>query len=447
MATTIESAAGGEGQLDASVSRGARPVLPTSLLLASAAVSISFGAMFGLLADLQRSLKFSSLWLGVITSCAFAAGFVVQMGLARFADRGYGRVMLRAGIGLCIGSCVLIAAAHSLLPLLLGRIALGIGEGLFLPAARRVVIVRNPDAVGAALGRLGAAQTAGFLLGPPFAAYVAASTALWVPFAVIAVALALVTPFVFRFDVPAAANLQRSPVLRRLIAIPGVRIGIWIGVGLTVSIGVYDSLWAKFLKDLGASTKFVGVSLTLFGLPIVLFSGFAGRLADRIGPARIGAVALGASMPFIFGYGVLKSYVLIAVFAFGHSSFDAVVVPASQSQVARSVDDDLVAAGQGLLEGIGLLAAAISALIAAPIYDHFGARVLWSALSVAVGICGLGAYRAHRRLTKPETRSRLSVPLDIAAGDQAAGFVGRFEKRIADHDATIASDHGNETWR
>ncbi len=400
MATTSKARTHEPGPLPRRLSAS----VPLSLLISSAAVTISFGAIFGLLADLQKHLGFGDAWLGVITGSAFAAGFAVQMGFARYADRGRGRLMLRSGLMMCVLGCVAVACANNLWLLLVGRVVLGIGEGIFLPAARRVVILRNPTAIGAALGRLGAAQTAGFLAGPPFAAYLADATRLWVPFIVLAVALVAIMPTVFRFEVPGSATPARSGVLRTLIGTRGVRAGIWIGVGMTVSIGVYDSLWARFLKDLGASTKFVGVSLTIFGLPIVLFSGIAGRLADRFGPAKIGSIALFASAPFIVGYGFIKSYWLIGALAFAHSTFDAAVVPASQSQVARSVDDDLVAAGQGLLEGIGLLVAAASALIAAPVYGRFGARVVWTGLAGCVVVSAIGTARAHARAAAQGTQ-------------------------------------------
>ena len=218
-------------------------------------------------------------------------------------------------------------------------------------------------------------------------------------------------PIVFRFAVPGSIHEPHPAVLRALIGNPGVRVGVWIGAGMTVGIGVYDTLWARFLKDLGASTKFVGLSLTIFGLPIIFFSGLAGRLADRFGPAKIGALALMGSAPFVLGYAFLHNVWIIAGLAFFHSAFDAGVVPSSQSQVARSVPEDLVAAGQGLLEGVGLLVAAISAGVAAPLYGQFGARVVWSGLALCVVGCALGATNAQRNVTAK-----------IASGDGINGW-------------------------
>ena len=384
--------------------RTLRPDVPVSMLGSSALVAMSFGAIFGLIADLQRQMRFGDAWLGYVTAAAFLAGFVAQMGLARYADRGHGRVMLLVGLVLTSGACIAVGAANNVVTLFVARLVLGFGEGMYLPAVRRVVILKNPDGVGAALGRLGSAQTAGFLVGPPFAAFVADQVNLRLPFYVIGAALASLLPVVARFHLPPADEDPHPAALRALIKNPGVRIGIYIGIGMTVSIGVYDSLWAKYLSDLGASTTFIGVSLTLVGAPIVLFASRAGRLVDRHGAARMGAIGLIGASPFILGYGYLKNVWLIACIACFHSTFDSVVVPASQAQVASSVSDDLVAASQGLLEGMGMLVAAGSALIAAPLYSRYGAAAVWSTLAGSVVFCALLALRSQSRVSQHRER-------------------------------------------
>ena len=376
------------------------PHVPASMLVSGALVAMSFGAIFGLIADLQHKMNFADAWLGYVTAAAFAAGFVAQMGLARYADRGHGRAMLLVGLVLTAGACIAVGAANNVGTLFVARLVLGFGEGMYLPAVRRVVILKNPEAVGAALGRLGSAQTAGFLVGPPFAAFIADHVNLRLPFYLIGATLLALFPVVARFHVAPADEAPHPAALRTLVRNPGVRIGIYIGIGMTVSVGVYDSLWAKYLRDLGASTTFIGVSLTLFGAPIVLLASRAGKLVDRYGAARLGAIGLIGASPFIVAYGYLKNIWLIAFVACFHSTFDSAVVPASQAQVASSVSDDLIAASQGLLEGVGMLVAAGSALIAAPLYSRFGAAAVWTTLAGAVVLCAFLTLRAHTKLSR-----------------------------------------------
>ncbi len=385
--------------------------VPLSLLLATAALTVSFGAIFGLLADLQKSLGFAAWGLGVAAAGAFVAAFVAQTLLARFADRGYGRLMLVGGVALAALACLGVAAANGLVALVAARALLGFGEGVFLPAARRVVIVQNPNAVGGALGRLAAWQTGGFLCGPPLGAFVARSFGLRVPFVLLAVGLCVTLPVMFRFAVPPVAGDGGHAPVRALLANAGVRAGLYLGAGLAVAIGVYDSLWARYLKDLGASTVFVGVSLTVFACPMALLAGRAGRLAERAGPRRVGALGLAGAVPFIALYGVVALPWVIAAMAFVQSVFDAAVVPASQAQVAHAAPAEHIAAGQGLLDGGGMLLAAVSAMVAAPVYEQWGRGAVWFGLAACVALCAFAA--APRRVG---TRIRtLGTPAPVPA--------------------------------
>lgn len=385
------------------VSRGrrapsARPRVdtPRVVLAATAFVTMGFGAIFALLPDYQDALGFASWGLGVVTSASFVAGFIAQFALARYADRGWGRTMLVGGVAVAGVGCIGIALAPTFVLLVLARVTLGFGEGVFLPAARRVIITRNPESVGAALGRMGAMATAGFLLGPPFAAFLANATTLRVPFVVLGLVLFAVAPMVARFQVPAHEEEHHPKALRALVRMPGVRRGLYLIIGFATAIGVYDSLWAKFLKDLGASTQFVSVSLAVFAAPIALLAPTAGRLADRHGPRRVGSTAALCSVPFIALYGFITSYWTIALLALGHSVFDSAIVPSAQSQVARTTPPNLVAAGQGLLDGTSLLGSAASAAVAAPIYAQWGAAALWVGLAAVVAVSALIAGRPER---------------------------------------------------
>ena len=389
------------------------------MLGAVASVTIGFGAIFALLPEFQDDIGFADFWLGAVTSASFLAGFVAQLCLARYADRGHGRTMLVGGVLVAALGMGGVALANDVTVLLLARIVLGLGEGAFLPAARRVVIVRNPDQLGAALGQLGSAATAGFLAGPLVAAGLAEITNLRAPFWVICVLLVALVPMLARFPVPPAEHDEVRAPLRRLISTRGVRAGMLLGASLSVAIGVYDSLWAKFLEDdHGTSVTFVGVSLFLFAMPVVILAPVMGHVADRVGPVRLGSLCAVASVPFIASYGYLPNEWFIAVFALFHSVLDSAVTPSSQSSVARASSEELVASGQGLLDGFGLLVAAVSAAVFAPLYSAFGPEVLWVVLAAAVGTAGLGAglvgeaLGGAQRTRRADTASRSRRAID-----------------------------------
>jgi MFS transporter, DHA1 family, multidrug resistance protein len=373
--------------------RARRLDVPLSLLLVSAAVTIGFGAIFALLPDYQKALHFEAWGLGAAVAASFLAGFAAQVALSRYADRGFGRMMLIGGVLTSVAGLLWLGVAQHLIELIGARVVLGLGEGAFVPAARRVVIERNPGDVGAALGRLSSFTVGGFLLGPPIGAVIADAFGLRVPFFALAALLACSLPAVYRMRVPASEDDIPRRAMRTLLKSRGLRAGLLLGVTLYVPIGVYDSLWARFLEDQGASRLFVAFSLTVFAAPIALLAPIGGRLSDRFGPLRVGAVCAVCTVPFVAAYGFVGTPILLACIAFVHSVFDSGSTPAGQAAVAESSPPALLAAGQGLYEATGLVIAAISAGVAAPLYGQWGAAALWTPLAVAIGCFGLLAYR------------------------------------------------------
>src|SRR5262249_18841164 len=61
-------------------------------------MSLGYGTVLTLLADIRDRFSFSDSDVGLIAFAGFAAGFVAQVLLARYADRGYSVVMVRAGL-------------------------------------------------------------------------------------------------------------------------------------------------------------------------------------------------------------------------------------------------------------------------------------------------------------------------------------------------------------
>jgi MFS family permease len=197
--------------------------------------------------------------------------------------------------------------------------------------------------------------------------------------------------------VPAVTGDSPRRALRILLRRRGIRAGLLLGATLYVPIGVYDSLWARFLEDRGATRLFVALSLTIFAAPIALLAPLGGRISDRYGPLRVGATCAVCTVPFVTAYGFVRTPILLACIAFVHSIFDSGSTPAGQAAVANASPPELVAAGQGLYEATGLVIAATSAAIAAPLYGQWGAAALWCPLALAIGLFGVLAYRSGSR--------------------------------------------------
>jgi predicted MFS family arabinose efflux permease len=200
-----------------------------------------------------------------------------------------------------------------------------------------------------------------------------------------AAALACTSPAVARIEEPPVHEEQHRQALRVLLRMRGVRSGLAMAIALYLSIGVFETIWAVYLTDLGASTGVIAVTLAVFALPLVALSPFGGRLADRRGPLQTGVIALACSVPIIVAYGVVGSVAAAAVLALVHCVCDSVTTPSSQSAVARSSPASLIAAGQGLYGAVAAAAAALAAFGAAPLYDAAGVEAMWGATAIGVG--------------------------------------------------------------
>ena len=368
-----------------------------ALLLAATGIeAMGHGAIFALLADLKTEYGLSASGIGLIAATAFFAGLVSQVTIARYADRGHCRIMLRLGLLVAGVGLLGFGMSGELWQLVLMRMLLGVGSGAFMSASRRVLVMHDLTRTGEILGRLTAVEVGGFIAGPPVAAVLASQFGLRAPFIVLACALALTVPAVATVAEPPAATGTGKRALRVLLANRLVLAGLAIGGAWALSMGVFDAIWAVFLKDRGASTNFVGVSLAVFAFPLVLFSSAGGRLADRIGPVRTAVMSMSVTVPVMALYGFSDNLWVLCFIALVHSGFDAVTMPAARIAVARAAPADLLAAGQGLSGAVGSLIGGAASLAAAPIYAGAGSRVVWGAAAAGVAFMTLVAARLGR---------------------------------------------------
>ncbi len=273
------------------------------LLASTLMVNMGFGAVFSLQAELQDQFALPTWGLGLIVGSSIAIALVSQLALASYADRGHAaRLMVFGVIVGTIGLGWMGLFANSLAEITMARALISLGEGALMPAARRVVVVSDPDAAGRRLGQLGSAGFVGFLAGAPLAALIASVWGIRAPFLLMAIGCALVTPALVRIRVPEGDTIQSTKgLLSELARKPAVR----AVMAEYISIGVFDSIWARYLTDLGASTVYIGVSMAIFAAPLALLAPTGGRLADRHGAFRVAVAALAVTVPCQMLYGVM----------------------------------------------------------------------------------------------------------------------------------------------
>ncbi len=383
------------------------------LYLVAAVTMAGVSSVFALLAELQQRYDLPTASLGWIAGAAFAAALATQLSLARYADRGYARLVLRVGVAASAAGLLWFAVATELWQFVAARALLGAGVGMLVPPARRAILLTSQGNQGERLGTFYAAYLAGFVFGPPIAGGLTVIADVRLPFVVLGLAVAATLIPIARMDLPEAdpAELPQTRserrVMRRLIMDRRVFAAVLVVVSFRYSIGVFEPLWAVHLDHLGASTMVVTLSLAAFALPMLLVARRAGALSDRYGPRFTSVVAALATVPLMASYGLVTSIPLIVLLVVPHGLLEAVQSPGTQAALAEAAPTRDAAAAQGLGEAAGSAAAAIGALTSAPLYAWVGPGAAWAIAGLTM-LCLLG------------TSARLDRPVLRRAGVQPA---------------------------
>ena len=182
-----------------------------------------------------------------------------------------------------------------------------------VPAIRRIVILGDPVNLGHNLGRLLAADVAGFAAGPAISAILVGPFGIRAPFLFVAGATILLSPFVARTrvaeTVATSANGEDKPprFAFDLLRIRPFAAAVTLGCAVWVMIGAFDALWSLALADLDTAEWLANLGITMFALPLVVLGSAGGRLAQRVGPFRVGSIGLLLGAGYMASYGFLPT--------------------------------------------------------------------------------------------------------------------------------------------
>lgn len=385
-----------------------RKVLQFGVL--TAVLASGYGVMFTVLDDFRDEYGISEIWLGSIVGVGFLASFAAQVFIAPIADRGRARQLVVAGMLLNVVGLLTMAAGESLLPLLGGRLVSGIGVGMALPSVRRIVINADPLNVGNNVGLLLASDVTGFALGPVVSAILVPWFGLPAPFLFIAaMTLALMT-LVFRVEIVEASR-DVAPTQRfafDMLRNRALVAGLMMGSAIFFMIGTFDALWAIVLDDLGASELLANMGITIFALPLVFLGAYGGRLAQRIGPFRLGplGITLGAIYMGLYGF-MPTAWAMLAV-AVVHAISDGLTITSAGVAVATAAPPDRQAGAQGMLGAAETLTGGITAPLAGGLYMVGGRELAYTVCTIVMLLMAGGAFL----LAGPEYRAKR--PTDVS---------------------------------
>ena len=249
-----------------------------------------------------------------------------------------------------------------------------------------------------------AADVFGFALGPAISALLVGPFGIPAPFIVVALATAILLPFVARVQVSESTVAPKRRLAVDMLAIRPFAGAVVMGSALFVMIGSFDSLWAVVHKDLGTNEWIANLGITLFALPLIVLGPIGGRLSQVHGPFRIGAIGLTFGAMFMSLYGLMPTGTLIFAVAMVHAVFDGLTVSSTGVAVGMVVPEDRQAGAQGVLGAAQALAAGIMAIVTALLYDHFGrttAYLVCAAIMLALIGTGTWLARSAWSLTRP----------------------------------------------
>ena len=167
---------------------------------------------------------------------------------------------------------------------------------------------------------------------------------------------------------------------------------ILLGAALFFPAGMYEAIWARFMEDLGASTLFVGVSLTMYGIPFAIVASMAGKFIDRAGAWRAAMFAVAIIVPMTVVYGFLTSPILLMALAMVEALGQGVGSPACHAAMVEATEENERATGQGLVAAASSIGAGLAALLAAPLYAGPGPEATFAIVAAVVCVLGCAAF-------------------------------------------------------
>jgi len=439
-------------------SANARPRTQSSRALVSSVAasmvllsSASF-VIFPLIPALQGSLGVSTAEIGFLAAAGFGAALIAELLVAPAADRGHARLMAVIGVLLVGASLGLSAVSEFGWQLIAARGLGGFGFGIFVIAASALLVRSDPARSGELLGRLGSAELAGIAIGPLASG---AAVAIASPQTILAVTAVVVLfallPVLIGFHERTASRAVGSDVgsaignalgddphpttggiAAGVVGFDGtdadrtLRIGaspprssldllrnpVIIGIvvlyaAVMVPTGAYDGIWPRYMADIGAGPLLTAASYVFFAIPYVLLAPWAGRLADRRGGVSAYWRGLAVLLPIIALYGVVGNPFLATGMGFVESTGQALAFIGAAAAMAHTVDPARAGSAQGLLRGIGLIAATIAAAVSGLAYQFGGALLLFGGTAIVVAVlAAVGLVMARRRSAKePEERN------------------------------------------
>lgn len=356
------------------------------ILLTLVIDAIGFGLIMPMMPSLIKEvsggdLAYAAIWGGILSTGFGLMQFLFAPLLGNLSDSFGRRPILLISLGILAIDYLIMAVAGSLWLLFIGRLVGGITSATHSTANAYVADISTPEKKAANFGLVHAAFGFGFIFGPTLGG-VLSTYGPRVPFYV-AAALAGMN-FVFGYFIlpeTVTDRIRRPFELKRANPVAGFRsIGKFAGLRALmlvtflyeVAFFVYPAVWAYFTQaKFNWSPQMVGLSLTIFGVSMVVMQGVVIRpVLARLGEEKtvlfglmVGAFSLGGIALVPYGWMIM---VLTPLAALG-----SVTSPAIMGIMSRTVDENQQGELQGLTMSINSLGLLLSPILMTMTFSYF----------------------------------------------------------------------------
>ena len=293
------------------------------------------------------------LWTGMIFGATFLSAFLFQPIWGKIADRTSRKtILIRSAIGMAFAT-FLMTYSTSVLHLLVLRFILGIFGG-FIPASAPFITMNTPqEKIGYALGEAQSGAYAGNIFGPLIGGilgqWIGFYKILYVSSAMLLISGALILFFLTELNKPEPNNLKLLTSRNRRITffselreiMKNPLIGTLFMVGFLIQFSTMSTspFLATYVESMWNSdaylTTMVGLSVSISGISIMIFSPILGRKADQVGPENILFISLLGNFICYVSQALVPSIVLFLLARFLMGIFIGGLLPSVISLIRK----------------------------------------------------------------------------------------------------------------
>ena len=348
--------------------------------------AMGIGLIYPVMPDLMTevtgdSLAGAALWGGVLATAFAVMQFLFGPVVGNLSDRYGRRPVLLASLAIMAVDYVVMALAHTVWLLLIGRVVAGLASATHGTASAYVADISAPDDRARRFALIGAAFGLGFVAGPMMGGLLAVVDSRAPFWAAAALALANFTFGLFALPESLSADLRRPFSLRRanplasfaaIRRLPGLKLLLLISFLYALTFNVWPAIWSYYGKAaFNWDARAIGLSLAVFGIFVALAQAFLMQpMISRLGERRTATFGMVAEVATYGFYAFVTSGFWALAFT-AVSALGGVTGPALQAMMSRATPENQQGELQGIFASLNALAMILTPVVMTAIFGYF----------------------------------------------------------------------------